>query len=83
MENDSKPLCVIDPDTVPSSIQEELIDLASDSNARDDFETMSIQNFWVKCNKSYKAVSNVAFKVLLPFSTWPTTTYMCETDCPP
>lgn len=64
----------VDPDTVPSSIQEELIDLASDSNARDDFETMSIQNFWVKCNKSYKAVSNVAFKVLLPFSS----TYLCE-----
>ena len=59
----------VDPDFVPSSIKEE-----SDSNARDDFETMSIQNFWVKCNKSYKAVSNVAFKVLLPFSS----TYLCE-----
>ena len=64
----------VDPDTVPLSIQEELIDLASNSSARDDHEKMAIEDFWVKYHKSYKAVSRVAIKVLLPFST----TYLCE-----
>ena len=64
----------VDPDTVPLSIQEELIDLTSNSNARDDHEQMSIESFWVKYAQSYRAVGGVALKILLPFSS----TYLCE-----
>ena len=44
------------------------------STAKDDFEAMSLNNFWAKYLHIYKNVGNVAIHTLLPFSS----TYLCE-----
>ncbi|XP_076029345.1 SCAN domain-containing protein 3-like [Oratosquilla oratoria] len=56
------------------SLQEEAIDLKCDSSAERDFETMKLEEFWVKYLPMYPKVGEEALRVILPFSS----TYLCE-----
>ncbi|KAF2343754.1 hypothetical protein FHG87_025490 [Trinorchestia longiramus] len=56
------------------SLQEEAIDLKCDSCAKRDFETMKLEEFWVKYLPMYPKVGEEALRVILPFSS----TYLCE-----
>lgn len=56
------------------SLQEEAIDLKCDSSAKRDFETMKLEEFWVKYLPMYPKVGEEALRVILPFSS----TYLCE-----
>ncbi|KAF2356296.1 hypothetical protein FHG87_012948 [Trinorchestia longiramus] len=56
------------------SLQEEAIDLKCDSSAKRDFETMKLEEFWVKYLRMYPKVGEKTLRVILPFSS----TYLCE-----
>ncbi|XP_064079476.1 protein FAM200A-like [Macrobrachium nipponense] len=56
------------------SLQEEAIDLKCDSSAKRDFETMKLEEFWVKYLPMYPNVGEEALRVILPFPS----TYLCE-----
>ncbi|XP_068233562.1 zinc finger BED domain-containing protein 5-like [Palaemon carinicauda] len=56
------------------SLQEEAIDLKYDSSAKKDFETMKLEEFWVKYLLMYPKVGEEALRAILPFSS----TYLCE-----
>ncbi|XP_045121815.1 zinc finger BED domain-containing protein 5-like [Portunus trituberculatus] len=56
------------------SLQEEAIDLKCDSSAKRDFETMKLEEFWLKYLPMYPKVGEEALRVILPFSS----TYLCE-----
>ncbi|XP_063872067.1 LOW QUALITY PROTEIN: protein FAM200C-like [Scylla paramamosain] len=56
------------------SLQEEAINLKCDSSAKRDFETMKLEEFWVKYLPMYPKVGEEALRVILPFSS----TYLCE-----
>ncbi|XP_064102666.1 SCAN domain-containing protein 3-like [Macrobrachium nipponense] len=58
------------------SLQEEAIDLKCDSSAKRDFETMKLEEFWVKYHPMYQKVGEEALRVILPFSS----TYLCEAE---
>ena len=65
----------VDIATIPDAVQDEFIDLKSDSEAKDMYEERSLSEFWCKRYHSYPKVSEIALWLLLPFST----TYLCET----
>lgn len=44
------------------------------SNAKDDFETMPLIEFWVKYVRLYQNVGDVGLRTLIPFSS----IYLCE-----
>ncbi|XP_068205161.1 protein FAM200C-like [Palaemon carinicauda] len=56
------------------SLQEEAIDLKCDLSMKRDFETMKLEEFWVKYLPMYPKVGEEALRVFLPFSS----TYLCE-----
>ncbi|KAF2361029.1 hypothetical protein FHG87_008213 [Trinorchestia longiramus] len=56
------------------SLQEEAIDLKCDSSAKRDFETMKLEEFWVKYLPMYPKVGKEALRGIFPFSS----TYLCE-----
>ena len=56
------------------SLQEEAIDLKCDSSSKRYFETMKLEEFWVKYLPTYPKVGEEALRVILPFSS----TYLCE-----
>ncbi|XP_068240086.1 protein FAM200C-like [Palaemon carinicauda] len=56
------------------SLQEEAINLKCDSSTKRDFETMKLEEFWVKYLPMYPKVGEEALCVILPFSS----TYLCE-----
>ncbi|KAF2360117.1 hypothetical protein FHG87_009133 [Trinorchestia longiramus] len=56
------------------SLQEEAIDLKCDFSAKRDFETMKLEEFWVKYLPMYPKVGEEALRVILPFSS----TYLSE-----
>ena len=60
--------------TLPSDVQDEFLDLKHDSAAKDLFEEKSLNVFWCSMHLSYPKVSEIALRLLLPFST----TYLCE-----
>ncbi|XP_042203807.1 zinc finger BED domain-containing protein 5-like [Homarus americanus] len=60
--------------TIPSDVQDEFLDLKNDSVAKDLYEERSLTVFWRSMYQSYLKVSEIALRVLLPFST----TYLCE-----
>jgi len=62
------------PDTYPSKLLEELIDISSDTTWRARFSEVSLETFWCECGPEYHASHEAAVKVLIPFST----TYLCE-----
>ena len=60
---------------VPENAQEEFIDLITSDAAKNDFSSMSVSKFWIKCSKSFPVLSEIVLRLLLPFPT----TYLCET----
>ena len=60
---------------VPETSQEEFIELINSDAANNDFSSMSVTQFWIKCLQSYPVLSETALRLLLPFPT----TYFCET----
>lgn len=64
----------VDVDILPGDFQEEVIELKNDSNAKDQFQTTTLEEFWVKYLPIYPQVANEVLKVLLQFSS----TYLCE-----
>ncbi|KAF2346245.1 hypothetical protein FHG87_023000 [Trinorchestia longiramus] len=63
-----------DVELLRESLQEKAIDLKCDSRAKRDFETMKLEEFWVKYLPMYLKVGKEALRVILPFSS----TYLCE-----
>ncbi len=60
--------------TITSEVQDEFLDLKHDSAAKDLYEEKSLNAFWCSVHQSYPKVSEIALRLLLPFST----TYLCE-----
>ena len=65
---------VLDVTDIPDELQDQFYDLRNDSSARDVFHEMSLTHFWCSMRKSYPQLSELAFRILLPFAT----TYLCE-----
>jgi hypothetical protein len=61
-------------DIFPDIIQEQAIELKNDSSAKIDFNSSSMEEFWVKYQPIYPEISNEALKVLVKFLS----TYLCE-----
>ena len=61
-------------DILPNDLQEEFLEIKYNSTAKDDFETMTLTDFWAKYVQIYKRVGSVAVRTLLPFSS----TFLCE-----
>ena len=61
-------------DQVDDKLQDELIDLKSDSGCRDLFEDVSITEFWIQVFSSYPKISKNCLTKLMSF----TTTWLCE-----
>ncbi|KAI8124810.1 Zinc finger BED domain-containing protein 5 [Lucilia cuprina] len=59
---------------IPDNIQEELIELLNNSCAKSDFESMTVEDFWLKYYKVYPLLGNEALKLLIQFAS----TYLCE-----
>ncbi len=64
----------LDITTIPSDVQDEFLDLKHDSAAKDLYEEKYLNVFWCSMHQSYPKVSEIALRLLLPFST----TYLCE-----
>ena len=54
--------------------QEELAELSSDSNLKNDFSVKNLNTFWLAVKPEFPTLSALAMAVLLPF----VTTYLCE-----
>ncbi len=65
---------ILDVTTIPSEVQDELLDLKHDSAAKDLYEEKSLNVFWCSMHQSYPKVTEIALQLLLPFSA----TYLCE-----
>jgi hypothetical protein len=61
-------------DLVPDDLQEEFLEMKHNSSAADDFDAMSLSDYWTKYVRVYPNVAEVALRVILPFST----SYLCE-----
>ena len=62
---------------IPEDKQDEFLELQHNSSAKDEIEAVEeLGDFWVKMLPIYPQLSNVALRILLPFSS----TYMCEQD---
>ncbi|KAK0155164.1 Zinc finger BED domain-containing protein 5 [Merluccius polli] len=55
-------------------MQEQLIELKSDSRLKELFTSCPLSSFWAALMREYPQICDVAFKILLPF----TSTYLCE-----
>ena len=64
----------INKDILPDNLQEEFLEMKCNCTAKDDFEVMSLNEFWAKYLNIYKNVGSAALQTLLPFSS----TYLCE-----
>ena len=64
----------INENILSDNLQEEFLEMKCNFTAKDDFETMSLNDFWAKYLPVYKNVGSVAIRTLLPFSS----TYLCE-----
>ena len=62
-------------DILSEELQEEFLEMMCNSTAKDDFEAMSLNNFWAKYfHIQYIRMCSVTIRTLLPFSS----TYLCE-----
>ena len=61
------PFCVAE-DILHDNLQEEFLDLKCNSTAKDDFEVVPQNDFWLKYMHIYKKVGSAAIRILLPFS---------------
>ena len=66
--------CVVE--TIPEDIQEEFLELGHDSFAKDEFQILSLSNFWAKMYLVYPIVSKQVLRIIIPFSS----TYLCESE---
>ena len=64
----------INEDILPDNLPEEFLEMKCNCTAKDDFEVMSLNEFWAKYLNIYKNVGSAALQSLLPFSS----TYLCE-----
>ena len=64
----------INEDILSNNLLEEFLQIKWNSTAKDDFEAISLNDFWAKYLPVYKNVGSVAIRTLLPFSS----TYLCE-----
>ena len=71
------PFC-INEDILSNNLQEEFLEMKCNSTAKDDFEAMSLNDFWAKYLPVYKNVGSAAKRTLLPFSS----TNSTNTGCP-
>ncbi|KAI2646701.1 Zinc finger BED domain-containing protein 5 [Labeo rohita] len=55
-------------------MQEQLIELKSDSRLKELFSSCPLSSFWAALMQEYPELCDVAFKILLPFAS----TYLCE-----
>ena len=55
-------------------LQEDLIDIRSDSTLETEMSAMQISEFWIKRQTDYPILANMALHMLIPFAT----TYLCE-----
>ncbi len=55
-------------------MQEQLIELKSDSRLKELFSSCPISSFWAALMQEYPELCDVALKILLPFAS----TYLCE-----
>ena len=58
----------VDAGVLPDKMQEEFLEMKCISVAKDNFETVSFNDFWIKYVRVHSNVNNVAMSVLLPFS---------------
>ncbi len=65
---------ILDISTIPSEVQNQFLDLKHDYATKDLYEEKSLNLFWCSVHQSYPKVSEIALRLLLPFST----TYLCE-----
>ncbi len=65
---------ILDITTIPSEVQDEFLGLKHDFAAKDLYEEKSLNVSWCSIHQSYLKVSEIALRLLLPFST----TYLCE-----
>ena len=61
-------------DILSEELQEEFLKMKCNSTAKDDFEAMSLNDYWAKYLRIYKNAGSVAIRTLFPFSS----TYLCE-----
>ncbi|KRZ58427.1 Actin-1 -like protein [Trichinella nativa] len=61
---------------LPNDLQEEAIELQFNGLTKDSFESMPLENFWVKLQAEYPKISSPSIRILVPFSS----TYFCETE---
>ncbi len=65
---------ILDITTIPREVQDEFLDLKHKAAAKYLYEEKSLNVFWCSMHQSYPKVSEIALRLLLPFST----TYLCE-----
>ncbi|KRZ61862.1 Zinc finger BED domain-containing protein 5 [Trichinella nativa] len=66
---------LVNVEDLPHDLQEEAIELQFNSLAKDSFESMPLENFWVKLQAEYPKISSQSLRILVPFFS----TYLCET----
>ncbi|KRZ92366.1 SCAN domain-containing protein 3 [Trichinella sp. T8] len=66
---------LVNVEDLPHDLQEEAIELQFNSLAKDSFESMPLENFWVKLQVEYPKISSQSLRILVHFSS----TYLCET----
>ena len=66
----------IDIATIPEEVQDELLELRTDSGGREMFMTKSLSQFWSFMLSSYPKLSTEALRVIVPFAS----TYLCESE---
>lgn len=60
--------------SLPDDVQDEFLELRSDSSARDQFKEKTLNEFWCGMHQTYANVAALALRVLLPYAS----TYLCE-----
>ena len=59
---------------IPDKMQDQFCLLITNSSARSIYQEKSPTDFWCNVSESYPQISQIAFRILLPFAT----TYFCE-----
>ncbi|KRY92399.1 Zinc finger BED domain-containing protein 5 [Trichinella pseudospiralis] len=67
---------LVNVEDLPHDFQEEAIELQFNSLAKDSFESMPFENFWVKLQAECYKISSQSLRILVPFSS----KYLCEME---
>ena len=68
------PFHALPPVHLPISEQESLIEIATSSSVKIEFNQKPLPDFWIGLSSEFLALANCAVKTLIPFAT----TYLCE-----